>query len=292
MMSTPPDIPVPDIPVISSIGPLAAGARAWLVDVWGVMHNGVRPFAEAVVACQRFREAGGYVVLLTNAPRPADRVVAQLDGIGVARNAYDAVVTSGDVTRGLVTAWQDRRLTWIGPDRDRGIFEGLDIAFVPTTEAEIAVLTGLEDDETETPDDYRLVLERFLRKRVIMLCANPDVQAERGDRLVYCAGAIANAYETMGGEVVWAGKPHQPIYDLALGVIEGGVGRPVDKTELIAIGDGVRTDIRGAFDAGIPAVYIASAIHLGRDDLSPAAVAQLFAGTHVRPIAAMRGLAW
>jgi HAD superfamily hydrolase (TIGR01459 family) len=282
------------IPVISSISEIARDTDAWLVDVWGVIHNGVKPFEHSVDACARFRQQGGYVVLLTNSPRPSPSVVAQLARIGVRTDAYDAIVTSGDVTRGLVEAWHDKPMHHLGPDRDRAIFSGLDVTFATSLDAEIVVCSGLIDDETETPDDYTTTLKRFVRRDLMMICANPDVQVQRGDKLIYCAGALAQAYERLGGRVVYSGKPHLPIYELALGMITRGLGRAVDKERVLAIGDGVHTDIAGAAAANLKSVFIASAVHVGDDVVLDGDVLDsLFDPTMPgRPIAAMERLVW
>lgn len=282
------------IPIISGIRELADSADAWLVDVWGVMHNGVEAFAQASEACARFREGGGYVVLLTNAPRPGPAVVRQIARIGVPQNAYDAVLSSGDVTRGLVTEWRDKQIHHLGPDRDRGIFEGIDIKYATSIEADIVVVTGLLDDETETPDDYEITLKSLQRRNIAMLCANPDLRAERGDRIVYCAGALAEAYEKLGGDVVYAGKPHLPIYELAMHMISDGRGETTSKDRVIAIGDGLKTDIAGAAAAGLRSIFVASGLHVENgQSLSPEVVGELFEGLPLeRPIAAMQSLTW
>ena len=280
------------IPIIESIRDASDGRRAWLVDVWGVIHNGVRPFPSSVDACAQFRASGGFVVLVTNAPRPSASVVEQLDRIGVPRAAYDAIVTSGDVTRGLIHHWRDRKIHHLGPERDLPLFADLGKPFVTSDEAEIVVCTGLHDDETETPADYRILLSRFKRRNAAMFCANPDIKVERGDRIVYCAGAIAQAYAEIGGDVVYAGKPHGPIYELARSIVQDGTGRPVADSELLAIGDGIHTDIAGAAETGIASVYIASGIHLAPDALTLEALQGAFDGLPARPIAAMRRLAW
>jgi len=283
-----------DIPILSSIADVGADRAAWLVDVWGVIHNGVQPFASSVAACAQFRTQGGRIILVTNAPRPSASVVQQLDRIGVPRDTYDAIVTSGDVTRGLIQAFADagKKVHRIGPDRDTPLFDGLDVAFATSIEAEIVVCTGLDNDETETPDDYQRVLDRLLRRNAVMVCANPDLKVERGNTIVFCAGAIAAKYADMGGEVVYAGKPHGPIYELAEGIVTDLVGAAVSRERLLAIGDGINTDIRGAADAGIASVYIASGIHLAPDAMTPEALMSAF-GDHAQPpIAAMRTLAW
>lgn len=281
------------IPVLSGIAELADTSDAWLVDVWGVMHNGAKAFMAAAEACTRFREQGGFVVLLTNAPRPAPAVVHQITRLGVSQSAYDGVLSSGDVTRGLVTEWRDKRIHHLGPQRDRGIFEGIDLNYATSIEADIVVVTGLLDDETETPEDYTTTLKSLQRRNIAMLCANPDIKAERGDKIVYCAGALAEAYAEFGGDVVYAGKPHLPIYELALSMIEDGRGEKTPKDRVLAIGDGIKTDIAGAAAAGIRSIFVASGIHVPNQELTSAVVDDLFADLpHQRPIAALQALSW
>jgi HAD superfamily hydrolase (TIGR01459 family) len=200
------------------------------------------------------------VVLLSNAPRPGTAVVQQLDRLGVPRRAYDDVLTSGDMARRLLQRRPGLSLFWIGPARDAGLFEGLDLRFVEPEAAELAVCTGFDDDETETPADYAPILERLRACGLPLLCANPDLVVERGGRLVHCAGAIAELYAEMEGAVIHTGKPHRPIYEAAAARIReivGGTSRP----RLLSIGDGIRTDIRGAAGFGIDALFIAGGIH-------------------------------
>jgi HAD superfamily hydrolase (TIGR01459 family) len=282
------------IPILSGIRELAQSSDAWLVDVWGVMHNGAVAFQAAVDACTEFRKAGGYVVLLTNAPRPGPAVVHQISRIGVPQSAYNAVLSSGDVTRGLVTEWRDKRIHHLGPDRDRGIFEGIDLNYATSIDADIVVVTGLLDDETETPADYTTALKSLQRRNIAMLCANPDLKAERGNKLVYCAGALAQAYEGFGGDVVYAGKPHLPIYDLAMSMIEDGRSEATPKERILAIGDGLETDIAGAAAAGLRSVFVASGLHVEQGQkLSPDTVEALFTDRpNLRPVAAMQSLTW
>jgi HAD superfamily hydrolase (TIGR01459 family) len=227
-----------------------------LCDVWGVLHNGVAAFPAAVDAIARFRRAAGPVVLITNAPRPSAPIRAQLKELGVSGEAYDGLVTSGDVTRRLIAERPGVRLFHIGPQRDLSFYEGLDVVFAAEAEAELLSCTGLFDDTVETPADYRPLLERLLRRGLPMVCANPDIVVERGDRLVYCAGALARLYDELGGEAILVGKPHAPIYAAAKRQIaELGGSRP------LAIGDGLATDIRGAVDNGIPALFVTGGIH-------------------------------
>ena len=285
---------LPPIPIVDSISELAGTSDAWIVDLWGVVHNGVKPFMAACDACRRFRESGGYVVLVTNAPRPGPAVVNQIARIGVPQNVYDGVLSSGDVMRGLVETWRDKRIHHLGPPRDLALFEGLGIEFATSIEAEIVVCTGLIDDETETPDDYATTLKGLQRRGIIMLCANPDIVVERGDRIVYCAGALAKAYEGFDGEVIYTGKPHLPIYELAQGIIDDLAKRAVPKDRIIAIGDGLHTDIAGAAAMGVRSVFVASGIHVEKGrELTSDSLDELFAAApQIRPAAAMTALRW
>ncbi|MFA5899529.1 MAG: TIGR01459 family HAD-type hydrolase [Hyphomicrobium sp.] len=288
----PPAIPsTPDVPIISSLAPLVEGTSAWLVDIWGVIHNGVIPYADACAACARFREQGGLVVLVSNSPRPNAGVIAQLDAIGVPRATYDAVVTSGDVARTLVGGYSGQPVLHIGPERDLAIFAGLDVARVGVEAAEAVVCTGLYNDESETPENYVALLEGCLARRLPMICANPDIMVERGGRMIYCAGAIARAYEAFGGVVEYAGKPYPPIYALAFSTLEGLKAGSSEKSGLLAIGDGVATDISGAAGVGVKSVFVASGVHV-KGGLDEAAVAALFPPGAPRPTAAMTALAW
>ncbi|MAS40738.1 MAG: TIGR01459 family HAD-type hydrolase [Porticoccaceae bacterium] len=286
-----PNAPTSSIPILSSIAPLAAGTVSWLVDIWGVMHNGVRPFEAACDACVRFRQEGGIVLLLSNSPRPREGVMQQLDRIGVPRASWDAIVTSGDVSRTLIAAYAGRAVVHLGPERDLPIFAGIDVERTGPDRAAAIVCTGLFDDERETPDDYAPVLKECLERGLPMVCANPDVMVERGGKLIYCAGAIARAYEAMGGSVAYAGKPFQPIYDLASETLETLRPGSSARSRLLAIGDGVNTDIAGAVQAGVRAVFVPSGVHMS-SELSSGALEELFPVGAPRPVAAMRELAW
>jgi HAD superfamily hydrolase (TIGR01459 family) len=279
------------IPILTSISSLPAGTVAWLVDIWGVMHNGVAPFLEAAQATAAFRKSGGIVLLVSNAPRPAHSVIAQIDGIGVPRDAYDAVVSSGDVCRSMLESWRGRPLHHLGPDRDKPIFEGMNLDFVPVETAQVVICTGLLDDNNETAETYRPLLTGMLARATPMICANPDLTVERGNRLVYCAGAIAQLYEALGGKVTYAGKPHLPIYDMAFEMIARIGGKSVGRDGVLAIGDGLRTDIAGAANAGIRSVFIASGVHVEGGRIDSSVLDRLFAEAAARPIAAMQGLA-
>jgi HAD superfamily hydrolase (TIGR01459 family) len=279
------------IPILSSIAPLAATSEAWIVDIWGVMHNGARAHATAVDACRRFRAAGGVVVLLSNAPRPFTAVVPHMSALGVPAESYDGGVTSGDATRDMIAGWQGRPLLHIGPERDKGLFAGLDVRLSPPEDAEAVVCSGLYDDTRETPADYAGVFTPLLARGVPMICANPDIMVERGDQLIYCAGALAADYQARGGKVRYAGKPHAPIYARTLAEIARIKGRPIAEDKILCIGDGIDTDLEGAHAAGLRSVFVASPIFVPAG-LSAAVLAKLFAERSFAPIAALPALAW
>ena len=278
------------IPILSSIAELSSTSDAWIVDIWGVIHNGARAFAAAGEACRRFRRRGGIVMLLSNAPRPFRAVVQQMSALGVDPEAYDGGVTSGDVTRGLLEAWSDRPLLHIGPERDKGLFEGLAPRLTKPEEAQAIVCSGLWDDTSETPADYAGLFGALAARRVPMICANPDLVVERGDKLVYCAGAMAAVYEEKGGEVIYAGKPHLPIYERTFAAIARIAGAPMARERILTIGDGVDTELLGAHRAGLRSVFIASAVHVP-GGLDARVLEALFASQPYRPIAALPALA-
>jgi len=281
------------IEIIQHIVPISGARAAWFVDIWGVMHNGVVPFDRAVAACQTFRQQGGVVILVSNSPRPNQGVAEQLDAVGVARDAYDLIVSSGDASKKLIHDLGALPVFHLGPARDLSIYDGFEGTRVPEAEAEAIVCTGLFDDETETPQDYTELLTHFAGRGLPMICVNPDMRVERGGKLVYCAGALANAYSNMGGQVHFAGKPYPPIYAMAQAALCNKLGRKVSTQEILAIGDGVHTDIEGAGRAGIDAVFVASRVHVSAATLDGAALAELFEGQDFpAPIAAMTELVW
>ena len=284
------------IPILTSIAKLTGRYDAWLCDIWGVMHNGLTVFPSAADACLNFIGKGGKVVLISNAPRPWQSVQKQFDGFGVPHTIYHAIVTSGDVTRSLIRAQADMPVFHLGPARDRPIFEELDIRFASPEEAGIFVCTGLYDDTRESPADYEEQLSRLQARGLPMICANPDLMVERGSKLVYCAGSLAAAYEQLGGTVHYAGKPYLPIYEMALEKLAELRGEPLPRERVLAIGDGLRTDMAGAAAAGLDALFVASGLHVdghkGADGLVEDAVARLFVDSETLPVAATARLSW
>ena len=252
---------------ISGLSEIADRYDAILCDIWGVVHNGVASFPPASDALVSFRRRGGAVVLISNAPRPSSPIRRQVLKLGVPPEAFDAIVTSGDVTIGLMERETGVRVLHIGPERDLSLFDavaeatGVRRKLVPLEEAEYALCTGLRNDDVETPDDYEPELRALAIRGMPMICANPDIVIHRGETLVYCAGALARRYEELGGSVVYAGKPYAPIYDRALAVAEGVRGGPIEKRRVLAIGDGMKTDIAGATRAGLDALFVTGGIH-------------------------------
>ena len=269
--------------IAASFADISSRYDAVFCDLWGCLHNGKTLFPTAVAALQAFRAKGGRVVLLTNAPRPKPSVVAQLEGMGLPRDAWDEVVTSGDAAQfALITGAVGRRVFHIGAPKDEAFFTEFADDLAPTVaaeppitrttleQAEGIVCTGLADDMTETPDDYRAALLFGKTMDLPMLCANPDIVVDYGDKRLYCAGALAQAYETIGGRVFYFGKPHPPIYDLArrrLAALMGG-----NDAQILAVGDGISTDIQGGQSEGIDTLFITggiSADQFGADAANP-----------------------
>jgi HAD superfamily hydrolase (TIGR01459 family) len=289
-------VPHRPLPLLDGLAAIADRYDVLFCDVWGVVHNGVAAFPEALEALIAFRGRGGAVVLVSNAPRPHPIIVRQLEQLGVARTAYDFVVTSGDVTREVLGTRPGAAVYHIGPERDIPTLDGLDIVLVGPDEAEVIVCTGLFDDRREEPENYRARLMPLQDRGLPLICANPDFVVDVGGRLFYCAGAIADLYAEMGGSALYAGKPYEMIYQTAHRSAEAALGRPVPKARILAIGDALRTDLEGAARYGTDALFIASGIHAaelaGAAGLDPVKLARLLARDGARPIAAQWRLVW
>ena len=236
-------------------------------------------------------------MLITNAPRSGEAVARILDRLKVPRQAYDAITSSGDVTRGIVKTRLAESVFHLGPERALSIFAGLDVKFAPPEAADYVVCSGLFDDTIETPEDYRELLQALRARSRFMVCANPDIVVERGDTLVYCAGALADAYAELGGDVLYCGKPHPPIYELALATAAGlRNAKTLSNQRVLAIGDSVRTDLKGAAALGLDCMFITSGIHAeeygSREAPDLAALNTMFAAAGVKPRGVMRELIW
>lgn len=284
------------VPLIDRFSDITDRYDALICDVWGVLHNGVRVTRAANVALAAARARGLAVVMLTNAPRPPADIAAFIAQLGGTADAWDAIVSSGGVTRSIMGGYGDRLFHHIGPSRDVTVFAGLKGRSVALADADYVLCTGLLDDENETAEHYRPALTAMLARKLELICANPDIVVERGHQLIPCAGAIADLYEKMGGPVTWVGKPFPLVYDVAKAEIEKVLGRPVAKSRILGIGDAVRTDVAGARGFGIDSLFVLDGIHsvemgnAGRDFSSPALETFLANASH-RPTYATVALA-
>ena len=283
--------------ILQGLSEAAADYDALLCDVWGVVHNGREAFPPACDALTRFAAERGPVILISNAPRPGADILPRLDALGVPRSAWSAVVTSGDATRPMLAERAPGPAWAIGPERDSPLYDGLGLAFSGPAEAAFISCTGPIDDTTETPEDYRERLGEGVRRGLVMICANPDRVVQRGDDLVYCGGALADVYAELGGQVMMAGKPHAPIYALALARAAKLAGRTLADGRVLSIGDGVATDLAGAAARGLDALFVAHGIHAealetAGGSLNPAALAGFLEREGGRARFAMRALAW
>lgn len=245
---------------IAALSEVSDSYDALFCDLWGCLHNGKQPYPAAVAALQAFRQAGGKVCLMTNAPRPNRYVIEQLDRMGVPRDAWDIVVSSGDAAQeALFQGAVGRRVWHIGQPKDDGFFTDIPqgyadapaISRVDLSEAEGIVASGPFDEENETPADYAERFRAALERGLPMLCANPDIVVDMGERRIYCAGALAEYYEGLGGRALYFGKPHAPIYDRARSLLGLGEG-----ARYLAVGDGIGTDIAGAEAQGIDSIFV------------------------------------
>jgi HAD superfamily hydrolase (TIGR01459 family) len=281
---------------MSSLSQLAPSYDAILSDVWGVVHNGVTAHPEAVDALRRYRAAGGRVVLITNAPRAAAPIIGMLDAMGVPRDMYDGVVSSGDVTRVMIAPYRGKIIHHVGPPSvDDSLYEGLGIIRGPAEEAVAVVVTDLDTDD-DTPELYKDRIKVWLKRQLPLICANPDRVVEHGGRIIYCGGALADLYEASGGRIKMAGKPYRPIYDDALKMAEAAAGRSLDRAKILAIGDSVRTDAIGAANAGLDLLFITGSIHAAELDAfgspDPEAIRNLVAPSGAHLVGSMPRLGW
>ena len=264
----------------------------WFCDIWGVVHDGVKPMPGAVDVLLRHRANGGTVILVTNSPRSHIGDEQQLRDIGVAPESHDAIVTSGDVTRDLLVHHGGGKVFHLGPGRDLSIFAGLDLARVALEEARAVLCTGLFDDEKDKLEDYGPLFKDMRQRGLTMICANPDKIVRKGERILYCAGALAERYAAAGGTVLMAGKPYRPIYELALAKAEQVRGQKIDSDSLLAIGDGPETDIKGATDFGIDAILVADGITDASLGLAAAEAAVRAIVPGARIVATLAALTW
>ncbi len=280
--------------MITGLGDIAPHYRAALCDVWGVIHNGQSLFPGVIDALRQFRANAGPVLLLSNAPRPATTLGVRLTEIGLPQDCYDGILTSGEVTRLLLIERREKgqRCHHVGPEKDADLTAGLDLEFSDLDHADFVLLSGLYDDQTETPDDYTAHLAQWRERGLEVICANPDRIVPFGDRFIYCAGSLAERYEQLGGVVHWIGKPYPLVYRQAIAALDA-LGASTDR--VLAIGDGPKTDIAGANQAGLDVLFVRGG--LGRTDhgydLSQAeGVAAFLAADHAMAQASIDQLQW
>ncbi len=292
-----------DIPTVAGLSALAGRYDAILCDVWGVLIDGAKHFAAAADALRAYRAGGGTAVLITNASRPSQQVRGQLEELGLPADCYDDLVSAGELTLREIVARKGEACHHLGPRRDKGLFEaagrllGAPLRLVGPNEADYVVCTGLIDEDRETPEDYDARLEELRRRGLMMLCANPDIVVEVGDRLYWCAGALARRYADLGGDVRMFGKPHAPIYDAALARIDELKRAPTPRRRVLAIGDGAETDLRGAGAAGLDCLFITRGVHREElyrqgEELDRRALARLLARAKTKPVALAREVVW
>ncbi|MEO9299074.1 TIGR01459 family HAD-type hydrolase [Devosia alba] len=284
------------LPSISGLADLTGRYDAVLSDVWGVVHNGVAAFPSAVDALVQFRKAGGKVIFITNAPRPSGPLIAMLDRLGVGRESYDAIVSSGDATRVMIGKYSGRAIHHVGPPtEDDALYEGLNVRRAGPEEAEVVVVTDLDTDD-DTPEMYRERARLWLARKLPMICANPDRVVEHGDKIIYCGGALGDLYAAMGGMVLMAGKPYRPIYEEAFRLAEVAAGKQLDRSRVLAIGDSVRTDATGAAQFGLDLLFVTGSIHAAELDAfgkpDPQAIADLVAPSGARLAGFLPRLTW
>lgn len=258
--------------IVSSLSEIADRYDAVFCDLWGCLHNGREPYDAAVAALQGFRAGGGAVVLLTNAPRPWREVQKQIERMGVPADCWDVIATSGDSARlAMFEGVVGKHVYFIGMDFDLTFFDPLhivenpvEISRVPLAEAEGIVCTGLRDPN-EDPAIYRPEFLRAKQQGLKLLCANPDIVVDRGEVREWCAGALAQLYEEMGGESLYFGKPHPPVYDLARRRLS--TVKQVEDTRILCIGDGIHTDVAGGLAEGLDTLFVTGG--LAADQFGP-----------------------
>lgn len=257
--------------IIQSLDEIATLYDVLFCDLWGCLHNGEVAYPAAVAALQRYRRGGGQVVLLTNSPRPQKFVTQQLQRLNVPRDAWDVIASSGDAAQDAMFAGAVGHKVWaIAPEKDEGFFTDIpaewqgrtQITRVPLNEAEGIVVTGPFDEDNDKPEDYRAQFLLAKARGLKLLCANPDIVVDMGDRRIICAGALAEYYAAMDGQALYFGKPHPPVYDLARRKLNL---RP--DSRILAIGDGIDTDILGAESEGIDSLFVTGG--LAHDQFGP-----------------------
>lgn len=287
---------MPQCPRIAGISEIAQNYDAILCDVWGVLHNGITANQNAIEALSEFKKLGKPTFLLTNAPRPNPQVYKQLAKLNVPlESTFDNIVTSGDVTRGIISKLK-KSIFHIGTQFDKSVFADLDIHFADWRSAEAVVCTGLFDDFKETPDDYSQLLFDIKQRDLPFICANPDIVVEHGGMMRWCAGSLARKYDELGGETIIVGKPNHPVYEHAHELLNNFAGNTLDKSKILAIGDGINTDIAGALGYGLDVVYISAGIHSAEygsvDNPDNEKLQEFLRANNATPVAWMPRLKW
>ena len=280
--------------ILTGFAEIAADYDAVLCDIWGVLHNGRAPFDGVDDALEAYRNQGGKVLLLSNAPRPGETALKRLDTIGNRKTSYDGILTSGDATRAKLTelGQSGKSCCHIGPEKVVDLIAGLDIEFTEIERADVVLFSGMYDDMTESPQDYQPLLTEMQARGLPMICPNPDRTVPFGDKVIYCAGAVAELYETMGGQVIWMGKPYPVVYARAQTLLAEMTG--MDAPRVLAIGDGPKTDIPGAAAAGIDALFITGGLAGASGAKLDTAedIATVLAEENTQSAFAMRHLIW
>ncbi len=282
------------IPIVTGIGGWADRYDALILDLWGVIHNGLAAYPAVPDCLTRARAAGMQILFLSNAPRRSKEVVKRLTELGIAPSAYDHIVTSGDLVRDALMVRDDpfyaalgRDYYHLGPERDWGLMEDMDYRAVAFEDASFVVNTGLFEDETETVADYEAFVAAALERALPMVCVNPDRWVMRGERLLPCAGVLAEVYEDRGGPTSYRGKPYAAAYEACFKAFG-----EIDRERVLAIGDSLHTDIAGAHAVGVDVVFVTSGIHAKTLGNGSGGLETACAEADVHPIAAMDHLAW
>lgn len=281
-----------DYRFIDGLSEIAARYDALVCDAWGVIHNGKALLPGAADAMQRFRATRGPLVILTNAPKPSRVIPPQLDRLNLPRDAWDAIVTSGDSTRAEIERFLPAPAYRIGPPFDDPLFEGMGVNFAPLEDARFIICTGLNDGFTEEPEHYDGILHDAAARGLPMVCANPDIQVNWGGKLMWCAGALARMYEGFGGTVAYGGKPYPAIYRLARVAIDKARSSDANTPRILAVGDGLHTDILGANNADIDAVLVTGAGGLHEGVSTRQSIIDKLGSEGLRVTAIMEGLKW
>lgn len=286
------------VPIITGVAELAPAYDVFILDLWGVLHDGEKPYAGAVQCMAKLRQAGKRLAILSNAPRRAASVARRIAEIGFAPASYDLILSSGEdawmslAERGKpgadgFYAALGPRCYHLGPDWDKGILRDLPIEVVDNPEiADFTLTTGIcnRGDQLER---YEPILRRIAQRKLPMICANPDLVVINAGRRELCAGTLAQRYEQLGGQVRYHGKPHAGVYARIFALLGH-----VERARVLAVGDSLRTDMAGAKAAGIAGLLVLGGIHADEFASNPALIASACAASGLQPVAAIADLRW